>query len=134
MGEQIFTSGQYKTQARPAVNPSAGFTETYYDIDNGGKLTTLYPDGSTIVLTNHLDDLLVSITRSGKDAQSIFTIISYYDTAGALRRTSTLSGGTSPAYTTRTEVDYAADGVTAVATRVYTQTYSGGDWISEALV
>lgn len=128
--------------ASAAVAPTSHATLTGRELASSHPATAIsYDNGVTIsdVQTaiddlQNLDDLLVSITRTGKDANDIFTVISYYDATTALRRTSTLSGGTSPEYTTRTEVDYAADGITVVATRVYTQMYDTGDWVAEVLV
>ena len=73
-----------------------------------------------------------SVTCSNKDANGIYTIIEFTDDSGNLRKRSVLSGGTSPAYTTRTVTFFAADGITQTGQRIYTITYdSDGDFLSE---
>jgi hypothetical protein len=73
-----------------------------------------------------------SVECSNKDASGIFTTIEFRDVFGNLRKRSVLSGGTSPAYTTRTVTFFAADGVTQTGQRIYTITYdSDGDFLSE---
>lgn len=72
------------------------------------------------------------MTCSNKDANGIYTIIEFTDDSGNLRKRSVLSGGTSPAYTTRTVTFFAADGITQTGQRIYSITYdSDGDFLSE---
>ena len=63
--------------------------------------------------------------RSGK-VSGIFTIIEWKDGA-VLRKRSTLSGGVSPLYTTRTVNYYDTDGTTILNTKVYTLSYDVDD-------
>lgn len=73
-----------------------------------------------------------SVECSNKDASGIFTTIEFRDVLGNLRKRSVLSGGTSPAYTTRTVTFFAADGITQTGQRIYSITYdSDGDFLSE---
>ena len=73
-----------------------------------------------------------SVECSNKDASGIFTTIEFRDVLGNLRKRSVLSGGTPPAYTTRTVTFFAPDGVTQTGQRIYTITYdSDGDFLSE---
>jgi len=41
---------QYKTQPKPTSNPPAGFTQPFYDSENNGALTLLFPNGATQAL------------------------------------------------------------------------------------
>lgn len=78
-----------------------------------------------------LEDM--SVVRSGKDANGIYTTVQHKRSDGTLYRQSVLSGGASPNYTTRTVTFYAADGVTVIATAARALVYSGSDVISETL-
>ena len=72
--------------------------------------------------------------KSGKDAEGMFTVIEYKtkETTPILVMKSTLSGGTAPQYTTRTEEWYASDGVTVEETISYSLSYDAdGDLVSE---
>ena len=89
-------------------------------------------------LFNTLNDIAIgpplSITRTNEDANGLFTVISHYRADGTLYKTSTLSGGTSPEYTTRTVVYYVEDGITVKSTQVYALAYNtSGILISETL-
>lgn len=74
-----------------------------------------------------------SIYREDMDAWGIFTTLRFLDATPALRRRVILSGGTAPFYTTKTVVDYAANGVDVTRTRVYTLSYTDGEIVSEVL-
>ena len=71
--------------------------------------------------------------KSEKDTEGIFKIIKYFRKAdNKLAMKSTLSGGTSPKYTTRTVIYYGTNGSTVVKTDVFTLTYDAdGVLISE---
>lgn len=74
------------------------------------------------------------LVRSGKDTNSIFTIVEEYRVGGNRIWRSELSGGTSPQYTTRTVTEYALNGTTVVRTTVYTLAYdANGDLTSETV-
>lgn len=76
----------------------------------------------------------LSVTRTGEDGNGLFTVISHYRADESLFKISTLSGGTSPEYTTRTVIFYMEDGTTVKSTQVYTLVYNGnGVLISETL-
>lgn len=69
--------------------------------------------------------------RTNKDG-TVYKTITWTDrTSGNTRKTSILSGGSTPNFTTRTVTIYEPDGVTIRSTEVFTQQYSGPDWIGE---
>lgn len=73
-------------------------------------------------------------SRSGKDANGIYTTVQYRRADGTLIRSSVLSGGTSPAYTTRTETLFDTDGTTVLQTLVFSLSYTGTDLTAEDLL
>lgn len=76
----------------------------------------------------------LSVTRTNEDANGLFTTISHYRADATLYKQSTLSGGTSPEYTTRTVQYYEEDGTTVKSTQVYSLTYNANSvMISETL-
>lgn len=85
----------------------------------------------TISSHSHFDSYLdyvttqdtVSIYKSGLDSNNIYTVIDYKKTGAIMVMKSTLSGGTSPCYTTLTEQHYDNAGSAVVKTIVYTLTY-----------
>lgn len=79
------------------------------------------------------DKAELSSARSGKDANGIYTTTEYRRHDGTLAKTSVLSDGTTPTYTTRTVTFYQTDGATVVLTQVFTLTYSGNELVSEVL-
>lgn len=70
---------------------------------------------------------------SGIDENGVYTVLEYKDDTSVLIKKSTLSGGTSPYYTTRTVVYYDTDGETILETKVYTLSYSNNILVSEVL-
>jgi hypothetical protein len=75
----------------------------------------------------------LSLTRSNKDVNDIYVTLTYSRADGTLFKTSVLSGGTSPEYTTRTVTFYEADGTTVSKTESYTLTYTDGELTSEVI-
>lgn len=76
----------------------------------------------------------LSVSRTNEDSNGIFTTVSHYRADSTLYKTSTLSGGTSPIYTTRTVIYYGDNGTTVISTQVYTLTYNGNNvLVSETL-
>ena len=76
----------------------------------------------------------LSVTRTSEDANGLFTVISHYRADSTLYKTSTLSGGSSPTYNTRTVIFYDVDGTTVKSTQVYALAYNAnGVLISETL-
>ena len=75
----------------------------------------------------------LSMIKSEKDDEGIFTVVTYKRKADdTIYCVSTLSGGESPLYTTRTEQYYDVTGTSVVATHVYTLSYDDdGNLISE---
>lgn len=69
----------------------------------------------------------LSVTRTNEDSNGIFTTVSHYRADSTLYKTSTLSGGTSPLYNTRTVIFYGDDGSTPISTQVYNLTYNGNN-------
>jgi hypothetical protein len=86
--------------------------------------------------TNHTSNELMhnedlQLTRSGKDANGIFTNVQYNRKSdSSLYKISILSGGTTPNYTTRTETYYATDGVTVIKTITYTLSYDSDNAVT----
>lgn len=79
-------------------------------------------------------DQPLSLTRSNKDENGIFTTLTYTRQDSTVAKESVLSGGTSPEYTTRTETWYASDGQTVINTLVFSLTYDGdGELVGETL-
>lgn len=75
----------------------------------------------------------LTVNRSGKDAEGVFTTVKYHRHDGTLFMDSTLSGGTSPEYTTRDVNWYARDGSTVLDSATYTLTYDAdGDLTDES--
>lgn len=75
----------------------------------------------------------LSYERSQKDGNGIYKTIEFFRPDGSLAKTSVLSGGTSPTYTTRTETWYDLDGETVLSETVYDLSYSSGELISETI-
>jgi hypothetical protein len=75
----------------------------------------------------------LTLVRGSKDAEGIYTVLEFKRVDGTLFKKSTLSGGTSPEYTTRTVQYYAANGTTIVQTITYALTYSDGELDSEVI-
>lgn len=70
---------------------------------------------------------------SAKDGE-IYTVVTWKDGSNVRRKESTLSGGTTPEFTTRTVIFYDTDGTTVLDTIVFTLTYDGdGDLLTEEL-
>ncbi|MGK0467160.1 hypothetical protein [Clostridium sp.] len=89
---------------------------------------------STGDFTSHLaNNSTYSTYKLNVDANGIFTEIQYKRQDSTLILKSILSGGISSLYTTRTETEYLADGITVKATRVYNITYMDDKITSEVL-
>jgi len=71
--------------------------------------------------------------RATKDSNGLWTVVGYRRADSTRIRESTLSGGTSPLYTTRTERIYDTDGATVLQTLVFTLAYTDGELVSEDL-
>lgn len=99
----------------------------------GGKTASKYYNSDNP--SNAKKDLSkYQILRSVKDSNGMFTVAEYKtkEVTPKLVMKSTLSGGASPQYTTRTEQWYASDGITVQETVTYTISYDAdGDWIGE---
>lgn len=74
-----------------------------------------------------------SIVKSNKDQEGIFTVVTYNRKADNTKYcVSTLSGGVTPFYTTRTEQFYNAAGTEVIKTNTYTLSYDAdGELLSE---
>jgi hypothetical protein len=100
---------------------------------NSGKYLTT--DGSNASWSTVAGgDPTLSTYRSGVDGNGIYTVITYKRADGTNYKVSTLSGGSSPAYTTRTVDNYGADGTTVTSTQVYTLTYADGVNLSQEVL
>lgn len=74
----------------------------------------------------------LSMVKSNKDENGVFTTVTYKRPNGTIFGTSVLSGGTSPQYTTRTESLYNEDGTSVVSTKTFSLSYdTDGDLVSE---
>jgi hypothetical protein len=71
---------------------------------------------------------------SSIDANGIYTVIDYKRTDGTLYMKSTLSGGTSPNYTTDTWQFYDATGTIVISTKTWTITYDVNGKITSRVV
>lgn len=71
----------------------------------------------------HHDGLNVYVDQSSLDSNGIYTVVNYKRQDGTLYMKSTLSGGTSPNYTTDTWKFYDETGTTVIATKTWTFTY-----------
>ena len=94
--------------------------------------TGAYYSGNTNIAKRDLSKY--QTVKSAKDSEGMFAIVEYKTKVATpvLVMKSTLSGGTSPQYTTRTEEWYASDGTTITETIAYLLTYDAdGDLISE---
>lgn len=94
----------------------------------------VYLFGEKLVVV-HQEYAIDSVTRSLVDENNIYTKLEYFDTLGNLRRTSVLSGGTTPKYTTRTQTEY-SETLFVLAVSVYTQNYDEvtDEWVGETWV
>lgn len=75
----------------------------------------------------------LTLERSGLDANSVFTTLTWKRSDGTVFRTSVLSGGTSPYYATRTSTYYASNGTTVKKVITHTLAYTSGILTSETL-
>lgn len=72
--------------------------------------------------------------RSVKDAENLFTVITYKRQDTTKFAESTLSGGTTPLYTTQTVIYYDTDGITPLVTVTYALTYDGDNDLLTATI
>lgn len=139
-GAKAYTDEQIKKLERKICNcddfkvvselPITGKEGVVYYVTGDGYY---YWDGSVFVsFGKSIDPDLYGFERSQENA-GIFELVEYYS-EGILRKTSSLSGGTPPEYTTQTIVLYEADGVTVTSTTVFTLAYSSGILISKTLI
>lgn len=89
-------------------------------------------------LFSNINDIVtgppLSTLRTNEDANGIFTVVSHYRADNTLYKRSTLSGGTSPSYATRTIEYFEEDGTTVKSTQVYALGYNANNvLISETL-
>lgn len=75
----------------------------------------------------------LSLYRLNKDSNGVYVVTEYKRGDDTLFRRSTLSGGTSPQYTTRTDNFYNNDGTAVIYSMVYTLSYTDGELVSEVL-
>lgn len=102
---------------------------------------THVPSGKYVAMTSRADQRVAlqdlfnapyKIEKLNKDSNGIYTTVRYKREDDTLAIESTLSGGTSPNYNTRTIKIYADDGTTVLQTITRTITYdSDGNIISE---
>ena len=90
-------------------------------------------------LISHLADIMphqsgLNSYASVVDANGIYTVIDYKRANGTLYMKSTLSGGTSPNYTTDTWKFYDSAGTTVIATKTWTIAYDANGKITSKVV
>lgn len=116
-------------QAEDATNAKKGHVQLVDDVD--GNSASLVPTQNAV--RKKVEQTDYKVTKSGKDANGIFTSVEYRrKTDNTLVVKSVLSGGTSPKYTTRTLTYYGMDGTTVENTTTKSLSYDvDGDLISE---
>lgn len=100
------------------------------------ELATKAKQDEILSIVNELSsnaDVELSIIKSNKDAEGIFTTVTYKRKSdNTVYCISTLSGGISPYYETRTEVYFDKTGTEVEKTNVYTLSYDeDGELVSE---
>lgn len=70
-----------------------------------------------------------SKVKSGTPVDGIYPVVTWKRGDGTTYKTSTLSGGTAPQWTTRTEVVYQEDGITVESTKAYTLSYDADGYV-----
>lgn len=112
------------------------------------KVDTLAGEGNTKTVKQlddevktHLNDIMphqsglnVYVDTNSLDANGIYTVVNYKRADGTLYMKSTLSGGTSPNYTTDTWQFYDDTGTTVVLTKIWTLTYDADGKIISKVV
>lgn len=102
------------------VQQGAFYQRSKYNASDWGEWYKFFPETD------------FNIYRSGKDANGVFTVVQHKRPDNTLAIQSTLSGGTSPQYTTRTIVYYGKDGTTVERTWTRTLSYDAdGDLTQE---
>lgn len=98
-----------------------------------GNLPSLQQEVTEHQADDVAHNISIQVYRLNKDTNGIFTTVEHRRKSdNTLARSSALSGGTSPQYTTKTVNYYAADGSTVIKTDTFTLTYDAdGDFISE---
>ena len=100
---------------------------------NWDKVDESWKDHEDRVIKIETTTGALSLTRSNKDVNDIYVTLTYSRADGTLFKTSILSGGASPEYTTRTVTYYAADGTTVSKIESYTLAYTDGELTSEVI-
>jgi len=111
--------------------PSEGLTTIFPDKDNGNRMTVSHDTGKVDCIEEPF-----KIVRSNKDADGIFTTISFYDVNDVLRKESILSKTTGDKYDTRTIVYYHYEqGLPQTFIETFNLEYDvDGDLVSENMV
>lgn len=125
------SQGELKVELAQKINDAAAHSEDQTNPHGvTAEQTGAYHPGAKNAVKKDLSKY--EVHRSGKDSKGIFTVLEYRTQEGNLVMKSTLSGGTSPKYTTRTEAWYKSDGITVDETVIFTISYDvDGDVVSE---
>lgn len=91
-------------------------------------------DAINVIGQNFDDNTHYSVYKTSKDVEGIYTVVQYKRSDGTLIMESTLSGGITPKYTTRTELWYDILGTTVIATKVYTLSYDSDDEVMSEVI
>lgn len=116
------------------IEPNTDGTGFKVVIDKNTLLQSYYNKTQIDTLLDNIEmhKIPLSIYKSSKDSNGIFTKIEYKRTDGTLYMKEELSGGTSPKYTTKTITFYDTYGTTVLLTRIYNLSYDeDGALISE---
>lgn len=128
-----FTSIQNILDGDVAANLAVRITTLEQNLATHQTEFATYKESTDAELAELENAKFLSIIRSNKDSQGIFTAVTYKrKTDNTVFAISVLSGGTSPKYTTRTVTFYESNGTTVKSTKVYSLSYdSDGDLLSE---
>jgi len=108
------------------------------DLAGDGRTTETVKGNADDLETHKSDNTphreAVSLERKNKDSEGIWTLLEWKRADGTLFKTSELTGGTSPNYTTRTVKFYDKNGSTLLQTIVYTLSYDVDDELESEVI
>ena len=138
----MLTDTETVSGAQAKANAAQAAAEEYADDADAAHIAaddphTQYAKDSD--LTDHSADTMphqsgLNLYASGLDANGVYTVCDYKRADNTLYMRSTLSGGTSPNYTTDTWQFYNAAGTTVISTKTWTLTYDANGKITSKVV
>ena len=130
-----YTTQEYTINASNVVDVTGQNTSLDTKNVNGIPATTITQKITTAetAIKEINDTRMLKVLKTNKDSEGIFKTVTYKRKANNTTYcVSTLSGGETPLYTTRTEQYYNAAGTSVIATHVYSLSYDDdGNLISE---